>query len=66
MTCNIGKVDKAIRGSIGAVVIALGIMNGNIFIFVVGAIFLFTAISGWCPPYSLLNINTGCKVKEKK
>ncbi|NOR56879.1 MAG: DUF2892 domain-containing protein [Sulfurovum sp.] len=39
-------------------------MNGNIIADVVGGVLLFTAIIGWCPPYVLLGINTGCKNKN--
>ena len=64
MTCNVGKTDRIIRGTIGAAAIGFGVMNGNIIADVVGAVLLFTAIIGWCPPYALLGINTGCKIKK--
>ncbi len=64
MTCNIGKIDRIIRVVIGAVLLGWGIMNGNIIADVVGGLLLFTAIIGWCPPYALLGINTGCKTKN--
>jgi len=64
MTCNVGKIDRIVRGVVGAAALAWGIMNGNIIADVVGGVLLFTAIIGWCPPYALLGINTGCKVKK--
>ncbi len=64
MTCNIGKIDRIIRVVIGAVLLGWGIMNGNIIADVVGGLLLFTAIIGWCLPYALLGINTGCKTKN--
>lgn len=64
MTCNIGKIDRIIRVVIGLVLLGWGIMNGNIIADVVGGVLLFTAIIGWCPPYALLGINTGCKTKN--
>ena len=64
MTCNIGKIDRIIRVIIGAAAIAWGVMNGNIIADVVGGVLLLTAIIGWCPPYALLGINTGCKTKN--
>lgn len=64
MTCNMGKIDRIIRGIIGAVALGWGVMNGNIIADVVGGVLLFTAIIGWCPPYALLGINTGCKTKS--
>ena len=64
MTCNVGKIDRIIRGVVGVAAIGFGVMNGNIIADVVGAVLLFTAIIGWCPPYALLGINSGCKIKK--
>jgi hypothetical protein len=64
MTCNVGKIDRIIRGVVGAAAVAYGVMNGNIIADVIGGVLLFTAVIGWCPPYALLGINTGCKVKQ--
>ena len=63
MTCNIGKIDRIIRGVVGTTVLALGIMHGNVITDVIGGVLLFTAIIGWCPPYALLGFNSGCKTK---
>ena len=46
MTCNVGKIDRIVRGVIGTVAIAWGVMNGSIIADVVGAVLLFTAIIG--------------------
>ncbi len=64
MTCNVGKIDRIIRAVIGAAAVAYGVMNGSIIADVVGGVLLFTAAIGWCPPYALLGINTGCKTKQ--
>lgn len=64
MTCNVGKIDRIIRAVLGTVAIAWGVMNGNIIADVIGAVLLFTAIIGWCPTYTLLGINTGCKTNN--
>ena len=64
MTCNVGKIDRIIRGVVGVTAIGFGVMNENIIADVVGTVLLFTALIGWCPPYALLGINTGCKVKQ--
>ena len=61
MTCNVGKIDRIIRAVIGAAALGWGLMNGNVIGYVVGGVLLVTAIIGWCPPYALLGINTGCK-----
>ncbi|GIT98361.1 DUF2892 domain-containing protein [Sulfurovum sp. TSL1] len=64
MKCNIGKIDRIIRTIIGVALLVWGIMNNNIIADVVGGVLLLTVIIGWCPPYALLGINTGCKTKN--
>ena len=64
MTCNVGKIDRIIRAVVGVAALGFGILNGNIIADVVGAVLLFTSAIGWCPPYALLGINSGCKVKK--
>ncbi|MCO4846250.1 MAG: DUF2892 domain-containing protein [Sulfurovum sp.] len=63
MTCNIGKYERIIRGIVGIVVIAWGVMEQN-WLGAIGLIPLGTALIGWCPPYAILGINTGCKTKN--
>jgi hypothetical protein len=60
MTCNIGKIERIIRGLIGLGAIAWGIVEQN-WLGAIGIVPLGTALIGWCPPYALLGINTGCK-----
>jgi hypothetical protein len=62
MMCNIGKVDKIIRLVLGVVIIGWGIMNNN-WLGAIGLIPLGTALMGWCPLYSMLGVDTGCKTK---
>ena len=62
MTCNIGKYERIIRGVVGVAVIVWGIMEQN-WLGAIGFVPLGTALIGWCPPYALLGINTGCKTK---
>ena len=69
MNKNVGAIDRTIRGIVGLVGIALfatGIVEGTLGIIalVVGIVMLGTAAIGWCPPYSLLGINTGAKKAE--
>jgi hypothetical protein len=64
MKPNMGKLDRAIRTIVGIVLIALwplGFLHGTAAIVaaVVGVVLLVTAMLRWCPPYSLLGINTG-------
>ncbi len=64
MTCNMGKIDRIIRGVLGAIALAIAIINGSIITGVIGVVLLGTAIISWCPPYALLGINTGCDAKK--
>jgi Inner membrane protein YgaP-like, transmembrane domain len=63
MTCNIGKYERIIRGVVGVAVIVWGVMEQN-WLGAIGLVPLGTALIGWCPPYALLGINTGCKTKN--
>jgi len=63
MTCNIGKYERIIRGIVGVAVIVWGVMEQN-WLGAIGLVPLGTALIGWCPPYALLGINTGCKTKN--
>lgn len=64
MKANIGTVDRIIRAIAGIAALAawyLGPVEGilGIVLLVVGIAMLATAVTRWCPPYSLLGINTG-------
>ncbi len=68
MQANVGPVDRAIRAVAGIALIAcwpLGILEGTAAIVaaVVGVVLIGTAAIRWCPPYSLLGINTGARQK---
>jgi hypothetical protein len=70
MKKTVGAADKAIRIILGIVllVIAFAVSVGQVLkviLIIVGIIALLTAITGLCPLYSLLGINT-CKVKNKE
>ena len=63
MTKNIGDTERIIRIVGGLVLIALaatGTVSGWGWR---GLVPLATGLTGWCPPYSLLGINT-CKNKN--
>lgn len=68
MTKNVGSIDRAIRALVGLGAIAVYLADAvqgtlGIVALVVGIVMLGTAAIGWCPPYSLLGINT-CGVKS--
>ena len=60
MQCNVGQTDKRIRMVIGVVIIAAGVYYQNWW-GLVGLVPLMTAVTGYCPPYKWLNINTNKK-----
>jgi hypothetical protein len=64
MTKNVGSVDRAIRILAGVVLIALAATGTVGWWGWLGIVPLATGLIGWCPPYSLLGINT-CAVRAK-
>lgn len=63
MTKNIGNIERIVRITAGLVLMALA-ATGNLGVWAwLGVVPLATGILGWCPPYSLLGINT-CKNKN--
>ena len=63
MTQTIGNIERIIRIVGGLVLIALA-ATGTVGVWGwLGLVPLATGLTGWCPPYSLLGINT-CKNKN--
>lgn len=63
MTKNIGDIERIVRIVGGLVLIALA-ATGTVGVWGwLGLVPLATGLTGWCPPYSLLGINT-CKNKN--
>ena len=63
MTTNIGGIERIFRIVIGLVLIALA-ATGHVGVWGwVGLVPVATGLIGWCPPYSLLGINT-CKNRK--
>lgn len=63
MTQNIGNVERLIRIVAGLVLIALAATGTVGWWGWLGFVPLATGLMGWCPPYSLLGINT-CKAPK--
>ncbi len=60
MKTNVGGIDRIARIVIGAVLVILA-ATGKVGVWGwIGLLPLATGALGWCPPYSLLGINT-CK-----
>ncbi|MGR3795187.1 YgaP family membrane protein [Vannielia sp. SX4] len=66
-TQNVGRIDRLIRLAAGIVLLVLAFtaLNGAWawIAGIVGLVMLGTAAIGYCPPYSLLGINT-CAMKR--
>ncbi|MBI5261404.1 MAG: DUF2892 domain-containing protein [Bradyrhizobium sp.] len=58
MVQNVGKIDRLIRVVVGLIVLSLVFVGPQSLWGLLGLIPLGTALIGWCPPYSLLGINT--------
>jgi O-antigen ligase len=64
MTRNAGNVDRTIRIVAGLVLITLA-ATGTVGVWGwLGVLPLATGLVGWCPPYSMLGINT-CRTAAK-
>jgi hypothetical protein len=60
MKSNVGGIDRILRIIVGAVLVVLA-ATGQVGVWGwLGLVLLATGLLGWCPPYSLLGINT-CK-----
>jgi len=59
--CNVGFFDRFLRFFVGAVLFFFGLFAGNTLLLIIGAIPLATGIISFCPLYTVLGINTGCK-----
>jgi O-antigen ligase len=64
MTKNVGGIDRTIRVVAGLVLIALAATGTVGWWGWLGIVLLATGLIGWCPPYSMLGINT-CGVRTK-
>jgi len=64
MQRNMGTSDRLIRVVAGLVIGSLGIYFSSWW-GLIGLLPLGTSLIGWCPPYSLLGINTCANVKTQ-
>lgn len=63
MNKNVGGLDRIIRIAVGAGLIAAAVLEYVGPWGYIGAVPLATGLLGWCPPYSMLGINT-CSLKK--
>lgn len=62
--CNVGLVDRIFRGVLGFALI-ISALYGFEWGWL-GLIPLATAFMGFCPAYTLVGMNTGCKANESQ
>lgn len=62
MNRNVGQIDRTLRIVLGLVLLGLAFSGHYTPWTWLGVLPLVTGLIGWCPPYSLLGINT-CKAK---
>ncbi len=58
---NVGKLDRAARVVLGVVLVAAGLAYWGALglgLILIGCIPLATGLTGWCPVYALLGINS--------
>ena len=59
MNRNVGQIDRTLRIVLGLVLLGLAFTGHYTPWTWLGLLPLVTGLIGWCPPYSLLGINTG-------
>jgi len=64
MERNIGTLERALRVSGGIVLLAMVVAGPQTVWGLLGILPLLTGLSGWCPPYSVLGINT-CRAHRR-
>ena len=62
MSANVGNLDRIIRILAGLALIAWALKGGPVWAWI-GFVPLATGLFGYCPPYSLLGINS-CGIKK--
>ena len=60
--CNSGMIDRAVRMILGFALIVAA-LSGFVWGWI-GLVPLVTGAVGFCPLYSILGLNTGCKTAE--
>ncbi len=58
--CNMGFFDRFLRVFVGGLLLSVAIFGGWVWGYI-GLILLATGFISFCPLYTLLRLNTGCK-----
>ncbi|MCG6928315.1 MAG: DUF2892 domain-containing protein [Acidobacteria bacterium] len=64
MKVNVGRTERLIRVVVGVVIVGVGVVYQSWW-GAIGLVPLATGLTGWCPPYALLGINTCGKAAAK-
>ena len=64
MKTNVGGIDKVLRIGAGVALVAWAALGGPVWAWI-GVVPLATGLTGFCPAYPLLGMNT-CPMEEKK
>lgn len=62
MERNVGDIERVVRVVAGLGILSLVFVGPQTLWGLIGILPILTGLTGWCPPYSLLGINT-CRVK---
>jgi hypothetical protein len=66
MVCNIHPYERVVRAGIGLGLMSLAFWGPQNYWFVLAGIVPFlTGVTGYCPPYHMLGINTNSKKKKE-
>lgn len=58
--CNMGFFDRFLRVFVGGLLVFIAVFGGWVWGYI-GLILLATGFISFCPLYTLLRLNTGCK-----
>lgn len=67
MKQNVGNTDRLIRIFVGIALVMIGTIGiNNPIVGVIGLVVMGTGVFRFCALYSLLGINTACKIEKKE
>lgn len=67
MKQNIGGIDRYIRIGVGAALVIIGTIGvHSLIVSIIGLIVMGTGVFRFCGLYTLLGVDTSCKIKPKE
>lgn len=61
MQSNTGRIDRILRGVLGAATLAVAFMLSSIVLAALAFVPLLTGATGFCPLYALVGLDSGCR-----